>query len=357
VKKISDGGVLDWVKATNNPDTRTPAVGPNNIGIGGINFLVINEDKTENYSKDLSGSAFSPSYQNGLYAVNDSEEKLWLFDANNLTLEMEKKLSADNMPQTAIFDPSGEKVYSLTKNGVVHGISLNESDWGTEVMTGSVSGRPNNGMSLVGDTLFLNTEEPLTYAMDKETGDIKDTYETGLNPGAITAQMNSSGNPLLHVGEDLNGKLRQLELVDGKFQQNWMLDSKIGSNVDAVSSTNDMVYIGSGKAVYGIRLRDGAIEFKHETDGYAIKEPTPTPNGLAYVDSGFGVKFLTEKPDKCVPEAVAGSDGTIDLTEIQQAINWWAEGAEVPDTGGETISLSEIQYLIDTWAEGNTVSC
>jgi outer membrane protein assembly factor BamB len=59
----------------------------------------------------------------------------------------------------------------------------------------------------------------------------------------------------------------------------------------------------------------------------------------------------------CVADAVAGNDGTIGLTDIQGAIDWWAEGADVPDTGGETISLARIQSLIDAWAEGATVSC
>ncbi|MFB6295617.1 MAG: hypothetical protein ABEH66_02095 [Halobacteriales archaeon] len=59
----------------------------------------------------------------------------------------------------------------------------------------------------------------------------------------------------------------------------------------------------------------------------------------------------------CIEDAVSGSDSTISLTEIQTAINWWAEGTEVPDTGGETIDLTEIQNLINAWAEGTTVSC
>jgi len=54
---------------------------------------------------------------------------------------------------------------------------------------------------------------------------------------------------------------------------------------------------------------------------------------------------------------VSGDDPLISLTEIQQAINWWAEDIEVPDTGGETMSLTEIQTLINVWAEDIAVSC
>lgn len=59
----------------------------------------------------------------------------------------------------------------------------------------------------------------------------------------------------------------------------------------------------------------------------------------------------------CVQEAVSGADGKISLTETQKAINMWAEGAEVPGTGGETISLTEIQRIINAWAARATVSC
>jgi hypothetical protein len=59
----------------------------------------------------------------------------------------------------------------------------------------------------------------------------------------------------------------------------------------------------------------------------------------------------------CVNRAVAGPDGEISLSEIQTAINWWAEDTEVPETGGQTISLTKIQTLINAWAEDQTVSC
>jgi hypothetical protein len=59
----------------------------------------------------------------------------------------------------------------------------------------------------------------------------------------------------------------------------------------------------------------------------------------------------------CINDAVSGSDDSIGIMEIQTAINWWAEGTEVPDTGGETISLTKIQGLINAWSENAPVSC
>ncbi|WP_152418304.1 malectin domain-containing carbohydrate-binding protein, partial [Halorubrum aidingense] len=57
--------------------------------------------------------------------------------------------------------------------------------------------------------------------------------------------------------------------------------------------------------------------------------------------------------DLTVAQAVAmggENDSLIEDSEIQQAINYWATGSEVPDTGGETISDSQIQQLINYWS-------
>jgi hypothetical protein len=62
--------------------------------------------------------------------------------------------------------------------------------------------------------------------------------------------------------------------------------------------------------------------------------------------------------DMTIAEAVAAyddGDNTINLNEIQSAINWYSTGTEVPNTGGETISLQETQQLINWYSTGATV--
>jgi hypothetical protein len=107
-------------------------------------------------------------------------------------------------------------------------------------------------------------------------------------------------------------------------------------------------------------------EFGDDTAGMASF--TVTSDGTVDVDFGH----VTENPvvnaieivavgdtsDMTVGEAVAAhddGDDTINLQEIQTAINWWATGSEVPGTGGETISLSQMQDLVNMWATGGTV--
>ena len=60
--------------------------------------------------------------------------------------------------------------------------------------------------------------------------------------------------------------------------------------------------------------------------------------------------------DRTVAEAVAGDDGAVNNSEIQQAVNWWVTGAEVPGTGGQTVSNAQVQQFVNAWATGATVT-
>jgi len=88
---------------------------------------------------------------------------------------------------------------------------------------------------------------------------------------------------------------------------------------------------------------------------YSIEIRTISESGnTSTASESFRVNNTVET---CIAGSVSGSDATISLSEIQGAIDLWARGEPVPDTGGETISLSKIQSLIDAWAKGETVSC
>jgi hypothetical protein len=74
--------------------------------------------------------------------------------------------------------------------------------------------------------------------------------------------------------------------------------------------------------------------------------------------SAIEIVAVGDTGDLTVAEAVAAhddGDDTINLNEIQTAINWWSTGAEVPNTGGETISLQQMQQLINIWSTDATV--
>ena len=62
-------------------------------------------------------------------------------------------------------------------------------------------------------------------------------------------------------------------------------------------------------------------------------------------------------PAEClsVRQAIAGDDDRISNPELAQAIDYWREGTEVPDTCGETISNPQIAEIKDLWRTGGTV--
>lgn len=59
--------------------------------------------------------------------------------------------------------------------------------------------------------------------------------------------------------------------------------------------------------------------------------------------------------NRSIERAIAGSDGVINTGEILTAIDHWATGDTVPNTGGKTIDTGTILNLIDTWARGGQV--
>lgn len=111
--------------------------------------------------------------------------------------------------------------------------------------------------------------------------------------------------------------------------------------------------------MYAIEAETGSVQANYTTGGH-IDGSLAVADGTVYVGSEDGnVYALSDETEAktCVANAVSGSDDEISLSEIQGAINWWAENTKVPDTGGETMSLSKMQSLINAWAEGTTVSC
>ena len=94
---------------------------------------------------------------------------------------------------------------------------------------------------------------------------------------------------------------------------------------------------------------DGSIDV-----GFEHVNENPQINGFEIV----AVDDEEDDEERTIKQAIAGlnePENKIDLQSIQQAINWWATGEEVPETGGQTIDLSQMQQLINVWATDATV--
>ncbi|MFB6211014.1 MAG: PKD domain-containing protein [Halobacteriales archaeon] len=87
---------------------------------------------------------------------------------------------------------------------------------------------------------------------------------------------------------------------------------------------------------------------------YSVTVEGQTADGTTKTDTAT-ITVTERQQTKSIDVAIAGQDGTLSITEIQQAIRYWATASEVPDTGGKTIGIVKVQELIRTWASGGTV--
>ena len=250
----------------------------------------------------------------------------------------------------------GEVVYRVNAGGSEVAASDDGPAWSTDT-DGSPSQYVNadgdNGLNTysTGDTITLHDSVPtgtpaslfqterydvdtssstaddteMQYSFPAESGS---TYEVRLYFAEIFLTESNVGDQGPRVF-DVNVEGGDLELDDYNLYQQY------GHDVGAMES-------------FEVTPSDGTIdvEFLHQQEN-------PKISAIEIVKVGDDTG-----DDMTVAEAVASQNAPEDQIgqqEIQQAINWWATGTEVPNTGGETISQQEIQQLINMWATGATV--
>jgi len=177
------------------------------------------------------------------------------------------------------------------------------------------------------DTLYQTERygDPFSYDVPVENG----TYEVTLQFAEIYQGVSSNDGD----ADEISDRVFNAS-VEG---QQVLTDYDIYAEVGALNATDK---------TYTVEVTDGQldVDFSASADNAKI--------------SAIKVVEVTQPSDLTVAEAVASINDPADqigTQEIQQAINWWATGSEVPNTGGETISTQEIQQLINTWATGATV--
>lgn len=104
---------------------------------------------------------------------------------------------------------------------------------------------------------------------------------------------------------------------------------------------------------------DGTTDLTGETISYTFGSTGDQSVTLTVTDGDGNTDTVTQTVSigdvQTIDEAIAGSDNTIGLSEIQQAIQYWATGSAVPGTDGKTIGLTKLQELIGEWANNETV--
>ena len=247
----------------------------------------------------------------------------------------------------------GEVVYRVNAGGQEVAATDGGPAWSAD--TGSspsqyVNADGDNGLTTysTGDTITLDSSVPSStpasvfqterYDVDTDGSTADDTEMQW----TFDAEQGATYEVRLHFAEifldssnvDAQGPRTFDVTVEGETKLNdYNIYQQYGHDVGAMES-------------FQVSPSDGTIdiEFLHEQENPKI--------------SAIEIVKVSDAGDMTVAEAVASQNAPEDqigLTEIQDAVNWWATGTEVPGTGGETISLSQMQDLVNMWATGATV--
>jgi len=160
-------------------------------------------------------------------------------------------------------------------------------------------------------------------------------------------------------------------------EMQWSFPAESGETYEVRLYFAEIFLDSSNVDAQGPRTFDVVVEGETELDDYNLYQQYGHDVGVVESfevtpsDDAIDVAFLHEQenPKISAIEVVAVDDGTgddlsiaeavatggqndslIEDSEIQQAINWWSTGSEVPDTGNQTIDDEEIQSLINIWA-------
>lgn len=207
-----------------------------------------------------------------------------------------------------------------------------------------------NGESTV-DVTLLNSTAVGGYnyfvAVHGQPGD-----DTGLNSNTVVLKYNENAEPANEppeasftatptdpqVSDSVSFDAEASSDIDGSIESySW----DFGDGDSATGASPSHTYTSAGEYQVTLTVTDDVGATDTITQTVTVSDGEEEPLSLAEA-----VASLDD----------AGDDSLISLSEIQQAINLWAQEITVPETDGATISLGEIQQLIHMWAQGQSVA-
>jgi len=325
----------------------------------------------------LGGVGFAPpAVSNG--TVYTGNENLTAFDAATGELRWSTFLGANTSQETSPAVGAGT-VYVSTKNtsdAVGGRLYALDASTGSIEWTATFDQWSESSPALVDGIVYVGSNDcedvcdeyfypaGKVWAFEADTGVELWNYTTADFVRSDPAVSNGS----LYVGSS-DGRLHAFESGSSASSAARVTEYEVNSTAVAVGQPIEVTVVLENPTENATNvtvdlLTDGTSEDTRtiEIPGSSIETATftvtfDTSGDHTIMVDGLDRTTVSVSGGTCVESVVAGDDGTISLTEIQEAIDWWAEGSTVPDTGGEAISLSKIQGLIDVWAEGATVSC
>jgi hypothetical protein len=161
------------------------------------------------------------------------------------------------------------------------------------------------------------------------------------------------------IGTHATSEIRYcLDQNVARFKAMVGMDEKGGEFTGGAAGGNGVIFrvLGDGQILAEegpVTHPDGPVSIDVDVSDISVLTLVADGNGDTSYDHADWLEARVTT--QTIPEAVADPDGTISQTGILQAVDWWATGATVPGTGGETISLQQLQQLINSWATGATV--
>ncbi|WP_167768515.1 NPCBM/NEW2 domain-containing protein [Haloarcula amylovorans] len=202
---------------------------------------------------------------------------------------------------------------------------------------------------------YLSDIEAIDFTVGYTFDDFGRNEAVTGNPLQVDGQTYDKG-----IGTHATSEIRYcLDQKVARFTAMVGMDEKGGEFTGGAAGGNGVVFrvLGDGQilAEKGPVTHDmGTMSVDVDVSDVSVLSLVADGNGDTSYDHADWIE--AQVTTQTIPEAIAGADGTITLSEIQIAIDWWSAGDPVPGTGGETIGFNEMLELIDLWATGESVN-
>ncbi len=174
---------------------------------------------------------------------------------------------------------------------------------------------------VVGDTVYVGSNDHNMYALNAATGQVRWIFETGSWVQSSAAVVNG----IVYFGSN-DGKFYALDASTG--YKLWDFDTK-RTITSSPAVANGMVYFGSfDYNMYALDARTGAVIWKYQTGNYVMSSPVVT-NGIIYFGSN---------DNSCY--ALNAVDGRFRLKVTHQAV------FSSPSANGNDIYFDSQRYLV-----------
>lgn len=304
---------------------------------------------------------------NRLFALLDNGEENEVVGYDKESGTREYTLSPDE--DLTKINANGQYLFGATTNGDL--LFYNQSDE-TRLAKRILGSSKAVGLLASPDTAIIATKQGNIYSVsidsstddgssDDDSGDSGDGTDDNktdteskpllLNSQNTTTAPNSTATITYNVTNVNGSPVSGLAIDIGSLPADWTIKSQSADG--ATWSSNETTWLWLQRSDGQSAIADLKLQIPNSTDPGEYTITATVSSGKISERSMTAQVTVTESGTQTVEQAVKGSDGSISITEIQQAILWWASDQEVPNTGGKKLGITKLQSLIQQWASGS----